>query len=349
MKMTGRTGITYHEVANAIATIQGKQKNPTVDAIRIELGTGSRSTIAKYFQEWKTKNGAKNVTETGIPNELQNLIQALWEKTQSDAEKRIEAHQAEVDAQINEAKNSVTLTQQQNTLLHSEIKTLSENLVDQNKNLEDQKIALHQSENEKATLSERISALEAHNLDHKNENDRLHALLKNTQNNLVHYQQAIEHQRHEQALLLEKQRSECEIKLSQVQNQLNNTMNEKTQYQTRFESITVIHDKLISDFDVTKNNMRLLQKNYDFLMSENTQIKNALEKSKNEHDQLLQKLESKKNENTNLYIQLKSSENNHDATKNSIGKLEQRMQTLQEQYEKTLQEKYSLESKINTK
>ena len=52
----GRNGITLLDVSNAIATIQGKQKNPTVDTIREELGTGSRSTIAKYFQEWKTKN-----------------------------------------------------------------------------------------------------------------------------------------------------------------------------------------------------------------------------------------------------------------------------------------------------
>lgn len=43
----------------------------------------------------------------------------------------------------------------------------------------------------------------------------------------MHYQQAIENQRQEQALLHEKQRSEYEIKLSQLQNQLSAAIHEK--------------------------------------------------------------------------------------------------------------------------
>jgi len=40
----GRIGITYQDVAKAIPTLQGQQKNPTVDNIRELLGTGSKST-----------------------------------------------------------------------------------------------------------------------------------------------------------------------------------------------------------------------------------------------------------------------------------------------------------------
>ncbi len=145
-----------------------------------------------------------NTNEEGIPNELQQLIRGLWEKTQSDANEKIKTHQLEADAQISEAKNNVALTQQQNALLHAEIKTLSEKLTKQTNNAEALKNTINQSENEKAKLIERISSLESHNSDHKNENDRLHILLKNTQNNLTHYQQAIEQQRQEQALLFEK-------------------------------------------------------------------------------------------------------------------------------------------------
>lgn len=116
----GRTGITYHQVSNAIATIQGKQKNPTVDAIREELGTGSRSTIAKYFQVWKTKNGFKNTTDAGIPNELQNLIQSLWGKIQLDAEKKIETHRLEADEEIGNVKDQFKYTEDQYRTLLSE-------------------------------------------------------------------------------------------------------------------------------------------------------------------------------------------------------------------------------------
>ena len=51
-----RIGITYHDVTRAIATLQTLQKNPTVDHIREILGTGSKSTIARFLREWKAKH-----------------------------------------------------------------------------------------------------------------------------------------------------------------------------------------------------------------------------------------------------------------------------------------------------
>lgn len=344
-----RTGITYHDVANAIATLQGRQKNPTIDTIREELGTGSKSTIAKFMQEYKTKNGITNTNEMGIPNELQQLIRGLWEKIQSDANVKIEKHQLEADTEINDAKNSVALTQQQNALLHSEIKTLSEKLDDQTQTSEQLKNTINQCENEKTKLIERISSLESHNLNHKKENDRLHTLLKNTQDNLVHYQQAVEQQRHEQALLLEKQRSEYELKLSQLQNQLNVTIHEKTQYQTRFDSLTKLHHKLESDFSQEKNSNKLLQKNCDSLSTENTRLTNEVEKLNSHQNQLSQQLENKNNENSELYIQIKSSENINLSLKTQIDKLDYKMQALIDEHNKTLQEKYFLEANLNAK
>lgn len=349
MLTMARTGITYHDVANAIATLQDRQKNPTIDTIREELGTGSKSTIAKFIQQYKSKNGVTNTNEMGIPNELQQLIRGLWEKIQSDADVKIEKHQLEADSEINDAKNTVALTQQQNAVLHSDIKTLSEKCAHQIEISEQLKNTINQCENEKTKLIERISSLESNNSDHKNENDRLHVLLKNTQNNLVHYQQAVEQQRHEQAILLEKQRGEYELKLSQLQNQLNATMHEKTQYKTRFDSLTEHYHKLEGDFSEEKNSNKLLQKNCDSLSTENTRLTNEVEKLNSHQNQISQQLENKNNENSGLYIQLKSSENINLSLKTQLDKLDHKMQILIDEHNKTLQEKYFLEAKLNAK
>lgn len=342
----GRTGITYYEVANAIATLQGRQKNLTIDTIREELGTGVKSTIAKFLQQWKSKNGVSNTNEMGIPNELQQLIRGLWEKIQSDADVKIEKHQLEAGTEILDAKNVVALTQQQNTLLHSDIKTLSEKLDHQTQTSEQLKNTINNLGNEKAKLSERISSLESHISDHKNENDRLHQLLKNTQNNLVHYQQAVEQQRQEQALFLEKQRSEYELKLSQLQNQLTFSLNEKTEYQTKYDGIFQKHNQLLINFESEKNNAQLFQKNCDSLSVENTQIKNEIEKLTAHQNQLTEKLENNNSENTALYIQLKSSENNIASTKDSHDRLEHKMRILHEQFDKISHEKAFLEGQL---
>ena len=341
-----RTGITYHDVANAIATLQGRQKNPTIDTIREELGTGSKSTIAKFMQQWKSKNGVSNTNEMGIPNELQQLIRGLWEKIQSDADVKIEKHSIEAATEINDAKNTVALTQQQNAILHHDIKTLTEKLDHQTEVSEQLKNTINQSENEKTKLIERISMLELQNKNHKDEIDRLHQLLKNTQNNLTHYQQAIEQQRQEQTLLLEKQRGEFDLKLSQLQNQLTFTLNEKTEYQTKHEGLLQKHNQVLINFESEKNNVRLFQKNCDVLSVENSQLKNETEKLNMNENKLTQKLENKNNENTELYIQLKSSENNNVSAKALLDKLDRKMQIQQEQSEKIAQEKAFLEGQL---
>lgn len=261
----GRIGITYLDVANAIATIQGRQKNPTVDAIREELGTGSRSTIAKYFLEWKTKNGAKNRTETGIPTELQHLIQSLWEKIQSDADKKIEAHQAEANEEISDVKNQLLQIQLQNTLLHAEINSITEKLNVQLAATEALNAKLHQAENEKAKCDERIRSLETQNQNHKTENERSHQLLKNTQDNLTHYQHAIEKQRAELQMQIEKERSEYDAKLSFLEKQLIKITEDKSIIDTKYHL-------LFDECQILKNNLDACNKENTLLQLKNNEI-----------------------------------------------------------------------------
>lgn len=290
----GRTGITYLDVSNAIASIQGKQKNPTVDTIREALGTGSRSTIAKYFQEWKTKNGVKNTTDTGIPTELQNLIQGLWEKVQSDAEKKIEVYCIEADEKINNVKNQLSQTQSQNTLLHTEITALTEKLNAQINTSDALTIKLHQAENEKIKCDERIISFETQNLNHKCENDRLHQLLKNTQNNLTHYQEAIEKQRSEQQMQLEKERADYALKLAVLEKQLIKIMEEKSVVETKY-------NLLADECQIQKNNLESREKeNMQF------QLKNNELMIENHH--LNSQRETLQNKITDVTLSLKENE-----------------------------------------
>jgi plasmid replication DNA-binding protein KfrA len=45
----GRTGVTLHEVEKAVLQLQGRGKNPSVDAVREVIGTGSKSTLSLRF------------------------------------------------------------------------------------------------------------------------------------------------------------------------------------------------------------------------------------------------------------------------------------------------------------
>lgn len=321
----GRPGITYLDVAGAIATLQGKQKNPTVDSIREELGTGSRNTIAKHLLDWKSKNGIKNTTDTGIPTELQNLIQSLWGKIQSDADDKIKQHQIEANEEISGVKSQLAQTQQQNALLHSEITALTDKLNAQIKTSDELTIKLHQTDNEKIKCDERITSLETQNNNHKSENDRLHQLLKNTQDNLTHYQQAIEKQRSEQHMQLEKERAEYALKLNMLEKQISKISEEKSVIETKYQL-------LIDENNIQKNNLKIFENEKSHLQLKNSEldIKNNQLNSQNTKFQneiiaftnSLKEIE-KLNHETTIQLAILKSENaalnkNHESYENKI-------------------------------
>lgn len=50
-----RPGVTYHEVSIIAQRLIAAGKNPTIDAIRIELGTGSNSTLGTHLRIFKER------------------------------------------------------------------------------------------------------------------------------------------------------------------------------------------------------------------------------------------------------------------------------------------------------
>lgn len=328
-----RTGITAEEVANAIATIQGRQKNPTVDSIREELGTGSRTTISKYFSEWKTKNGVKNTTDTGIPNELQNLIQSLWEKIQSDADNKIEQHQIETNEEIGLIKNQLAQTQCQNELLHNEIAELTEKLKIQINTSTELTIKLHGCENEKIKSDARVASLETQNNNQKSENERLHQLLKNTQDNLIHYHQAVEKQRVEQHMQLEKERAEYVSKINIIEKQFRKTLEEKSVTETKYA--------LLSDeFQIQKSKLTMIEEEKSRLQLKNNEL---IIKT----DHLNQQNEKSQHELSIIKNLLKENENVLSDTKIQMGILNNENNTLSKKHEFLEDKINGLQSNIN--
>jgi chromosome segregation ATPase len=336
----GRTGITYFDVSNAIATLQGQQKNPTVDSIREELGTGSRSTISKYFQEWKTKNGIKNATETGIPIELQNLIQSLWEKIQADADTKIEKHQVEADAEINDTKNQLAQSELQNATLQSEIQSLSEKLKLQIQITDTLKNDLSNEKNENIKLGERIAALESQNTTHKSENDRLHQLLKNTQDNLVHYQKAVEAQRQEQMMLLEKQRADYESRLIQFHNLQLILTQEKTAAESKNDQLNYSFKTLKNDFQSLQKNLHKLDSEKQQLQMHYNQLQLSFENNVMQSEKQAVDINIKNQEITDLKIKNGVFENQLNQTKEAL-------LALKNEYQDMRDNKNQLEQKLN--
>ena len=91
-----RAGITYQDVANAAQRVRQRGDEPTVDRVRSELGTGSRSTLGPMLKRWKSGSEAA-ADLNGLPADLVAAVKALHERAQYAADERItqerEAHQ----------------------------------------------------------------------------------------------------------------------------------------------------------------------------------------------------------------------------------------------------------------
>jgi len=130
-----RIGVTYLEVANAAELIQKRGEEPTVDRIRAQLGTGSRSTLAPLLKTWKSKKGETGTTD-GLPAGLVNAIKTLYAQTQQLADEKIanaqqmfasdsaklQGEKAELLAKLKKAEVELRTALDQNQTLREELK-----------------------------------------------------------------------------------------------------------------------------------------------------------------------------------------------------------------------------------
>src|SRR5579872_1046445 len=86
-----RPGITYSEVAEAASHLVGQNRNPTIEQIRLFLGTGSSNTIANHLKQWREmqKGTSLLAAKENIPSELVAMLKGLWERVIEQAEMKV--------------------------------------------------------------------------------------------------------------------------------------------------------------------------------------------------------------------------------------------------------------------
>lgn len=302
-----RPGITYLDVKDAIAELQGKEKNITVDHIREILGTGSRSTINNHLKAWRSQTGDAGLNDSSLPSEFISLMKGLWENMRSKANDTIAQHQTQCDEKMEAVeikfeniKQALATSEKQ----QQEATTLLQQKTEQADQLQS-KLNLEQQETHK--LSERIASLETRRQDTVDENKKLHEHIKHLQTNLEHYQATIQKQQQEQSLQLEKLRDESQAKEAELVDQvtsLNKTNavleTSNQQYQQQISHLQKTVSSIETEHKACQKQRDQLEVKLTFLQEENnklsTQLNNALtslEAEKNQHEETKEKLMAK--------------------------------------------------------
>lgn len=342
----GRVGIEYEDVANAAHQLQGKELNLTVDNIRSVLGTGSKSTIAAHLRAWKSQQGIIQASDTTIPAELLSLVKGLWERIRETANNQISEYRNEFSTEVKKIQEQLSQSQQQNTFLESQIHELEEKLHQQTElaeQLQDRLIVEHQ---DKVKMVERAAAFESQQHNSRAEIERLHKLLRQVQNNLEHYQAATQELRQEQALLLERQRSEYEQKINQCQQNITDITKEKLQYQTECKHLDKLYHALQEDLQEANRQQQDTQKQYASLSIAHQSLQREQQQITQQYHQQAEKLEQKTQVAIKLKTELDINTDKISSLHQALAKADDKIKALRHDYEFVSQEKATLAGQI---
>lgn len=98
-----RGGVNKALVANARETVLARGENPSIDAIRIELGnTGSKSTIHRYLKELEEEASTRLDDEALLSQPIKELIARLASRLQEEARGIVDESKSRYEHKIDE-------------------------------------------------------------------------------------------------------------------------------------------------------------------------------------------------------------------------------------------------------
>ncbi len=101
-----RSGVNRSDVQAARLALVARGENPSIDAVRIELGnTGSKSTIHRLMRELDATED--NTTAPQIDAELTRLVARLADRLREQAQERFDEAQARLDVEKKEIQDTL--------------------------------------------------------------------------------------------------------------------------------------------------------------------------------------------------------------------------------------------------
>lgn len=278
-----RPGVTYSEIAEAATHLVGQGKNPTIEQIRLLLGTGSSTTIANHLKQWREEQQGTSLlaAKENIPNELMEMVKGLWERviglsqekmnaTEADFKKRLEGAQQEVQKyKSNNQKWQKLFGEWQRDKAMLDVET--DNLKNSVETLQESNTALRQQ----------LSAQEAALKEKQSRIDELHQLHQQTQMNLEHYRESVRLQRLMDAEKHDKEVQALSATLKSTENKLAQITQEKILLQQQYE-------KLHSDNLALAKSINNMQNENQTLQLANTKLEKQLHASEHTSNHLQQ-------------------------------------------------------------
>ncbi|MEE9102552.1 DNA-binding protein [Pseudomonas nitroreducens] len=156
-----RGGITKALVQRARSAILARGENPSIDALRVELGnTGSKSTIHRYLKEIEAENAPRSGQPRSLSDNLTELVTQLAGQLQQEARQSVAEDRAALSRERLDYQQQVRNAQAQIDLLKDSVQAMEGQLQDARSQLQAAQEQKHQADLANARLRQLGSDLE---------------------------------------------------------------------------------------------------------------------------------------------------------------------------------------------
>ncbi|MBK5417789.1 DNA-binding protein [Pseudomonas sp. TH31] len=310
-----RGGVNKAVVQAARLAILARGENPSIDAVRIEMGnTGSKTTIHRYLKE--LDGGMERAEETSEPidDELAGLVSRLAQRLKEQAQEPIDQAREQFDRQRKALETQLDEAREANTELHQQYEIQSLALTQESEALLETRSMLQAEQTRNAGLNQALSDFELRLKDKDEQIRSLEEKHLHARDALEHYRNAVKEQREQEQRRHEGQVQQIQMELRQAQQSA----------LVRQDEITQLH----------RDNERLLTENRGTLR-ELSLLQEQLKQANSRQDQLLEQANRVDSERTLLQERLRIALLESQALKQNVDEQSQINQSLEIKLAKT--------------
>jgi len=310
-----RGGVNKAVVQAARLAILARGENPSIDAVRIEMGnTGSKTTIHRYLKELDDRNEPVEAPAEPIDDELMALVARLAQRLKEQAQEPIDQARAQYEEQRKALENQLGEAQEANSELHQQYEFQSLALTQESEALQETRALLQTEQTRNAGLNQALADFELRLKDKDEQIRSLEEKHLHTRDALEHYRNAVKEQREQEMSRHEGQVQQIQMELRQAQQSA----------LVRQDEITQLH----------RDNERLLTENRGTLR-ELSLLQEQLKQSNSRQDQLLEQATRVDSERTLLQERLRVALLESQALKQNVDEQSQLNKSLEIELTKT--------------
>ncbi len=248
-----RGGINKAVVQTARLAILARGENPSIDAVRIEMGnTGSKTTIHRYLKELDESESRATITEAPIDDELGELVARLAQRLKEKAQEPIDLALAQFEQQKAALLAQLEALEEAHGQLKQQFDIQAAALAEESAALQTASTSLQTEQTRNAGLSQACSDYELRINDKDEQIRSLEEKHLHARDALEHYRNAIKEQREQEQRRHEGQLQQVQAELRQAQQSA----------MVRQDEITQLHrdnERLLIEHRVTSKELTALQ------------------------------------------------------------------------------------------